>query len=132
MQSSRASASRRATLAALAVVTPLGFATRVASGTPQWVAANAGGFFYVIFWILVVLLVRPASTPLRVGLGVLAATCALEFLQLWHPAFLEPIRASFLGGASIGSTFAASDFPWYFAGALAGGWLCRRLQARPR
>jgi hypothetical protein len=40
------------------------------------------------------------------------------------------VRASFLGHALIGSSFAWSDFPYYAAGALAAAagarWLCPR------
>ena len=108
-------------LAVLAVITPLGFLTKFYSGPgAKWVADNGGGFLYVVFWIAVVLALLPQLSGAAVAAGVLAATCALEFAQLWHPPFLEAIRATFLGHALLGSTFAASDFPYYFAGALVG------------
>jgi hypothetical protein len=119
-------------LAVLALVTPLGFATKLYAGPgAHWVAHKSGGFLYVVFWVFVVLLLFPRLSPARVALGVFAATSLLEFLQLWHPAGLEAVRASFLGHALIGSTFAASDFPYYAAGALAAWAGARRLARRP-
>jgi hypothetical protein len=112
---------RTRSLALLVVVTPLGFFTKFYCGPgASWVADNAGGLLYVVFWIAVVLALSPRLPPAAVAAGVLIATCALEFAQLWHPTFLERIRATFLGHALIGSTFAWSDFPWYVAGALVG------------
>src|SRR5215831_12893901 len=120
-------------LAALAIVTPLGFSTKFYAGpASNWVAWQAGGFLYVVFWILAVLAFFPRLSPARVALAVAVATCALEFTQLWHPPFLEPIRATFLGHALIGSTFAWSDFPYYAAGALAGYGAARALAPRLR
>ena len=117
-------------LAVLALVTPLGFSTKLYSGPGStWVASQAGGFFYVVFWIFVVLILFPRLSHRRVALGAAIATSALEFAQLWHPPFLERIRSTFLGGALLGATFAWSDFPWYVAGALAGYAAARALAA---
>lgn len=114
-------------IAALAVVTPLGFLTKLYSGPgAAWVAGNAGGFLYVVFWIALVLALDPRLSGAAVAIAVLAATCALEFAQLWHPPLLERIRATFLGHALLGSTFAWSDFPYYLAGALVGYGLASR------
>ena len=108
-------------LAVLAVITPLGFLTKFYSGPgADWVAHHAGGFLYVVFWIALVLALWPRSSGAMVAASVLAVTCALEFAQLWHPPFLEPVRSTFLGHALLGSTFTGSDFIWYFLGAAAG------------
>ena len=108
-------------LAALAVVTPLGLATKFYSGPgAAWVSGSAGGFLYVVFWIALILALRPRLSRTAVAAGVLAATCALEFAQLWHPPLLERMRATFVGHALLGSTFAWSDFPYYFLGASVG------------
>ena len=116
----RVATDRGRCLAVLAVVTPLGLFTKFYSGPgSSWVASQAGGFLYVVFWVFVVLALFPRLSRLGVTLAVAIATSALEFVQLWHPAFLERIRASFLGHAVLGSTFAWSDFPYYAVGALA-------------
>lgn len=113
-------------LTLLAVVVPLGFGAKLYAGPgAYWIGAYGAGLLYVVFWILLVLLARPDLRPARVALAVLAVTCALEILQLWHPPALEGFRASFLGAALIGSTFAWGDFPPYVAGAVLGAWLGR-------
>ena len=124
----RSRALRRACVAALVVVTPLGFATKFYTGPASgWVQHSAGGVLYVMFWILVVLAVRPRLTPLRVGVAVFLVTSTLEVLQLWHPAWLEALRAPFLGRALLGSTFAWWDFPHYALGCMAALALIRRF-----
>jgi hypothetical protein len=49
---------------------------------------------------------------------VFIVTCILEFLQLWHPPFLEWIRNYFLGRTIIGNSFSKSDFLYYFFGLI--------------
>jgi hypothetical protein len=122
---------RRLTLL-LAVVTPLGFASKLYAGPgQQWVRYHAGGVVYEVFWILLVLLVRPRLSPWRVAGAVLLVTCALELLQLWNPPVLAAVRASFLGHALIGSSFSWWDFPHYLLGCLLGGALAVALRPAP-
>jgi hypothetical protein len=116
---------------ALLLLTPLGFATKLYAGPgARWIHDSAGGMVYEIFWILAVLFAAPRASPGRVALGVLAVTCALEALQLWHPPWLEALRAPFLGRALLGSTFSWWDYPYYVVGCLAGWALARALCAR--
>jgi len=120
---------RRKLLIALAVVTPLGFATKLAPGLEaRWIRFYAGGALYEIFWVLAVLAFRPILSPGRVALGVLAATCALEVLQLWSTPLLDAIRATFLGRALIGSTFSWWDFPVYGLGCALALLLVRGME----
>jgi hypothetical protein len=120
---------RRSILTALSlsIVVPLGFYSKFYKGpAAAWVHDSLGGVFYVIFWCLFVSLLRPRWKPLSIAAGVLAATCVLEFLQLWHPPFLEFLRSYFLGAAILGTTFDWTDFPYYFLGAALGWfWLLR-------
>lgn len=119
---------RRDLLFSLAVIVPLGFGTKFYTGPGAvWVSGSAGGLLYEIFWCLFVLLLAPRARPGGIALGVFLATCALEFLQLWRTPLLEPVRATFLGRALIGDTFAWSDFPWYVAGCALGWWWMERL-----
>jgi hypothetical protein len=124
---------RRACVTALLIVTPLGFATKSYPGPGSaWMQHYAGGVLYVMFWILVVLAVRPGLSPRRVAIAVFLVTSALEVLQLWHPAWLEALRAPFLGKALLGTTFAWWDFPHYALGAVAAVLLVRRLAPQRR
>jgi len=111
----------------LGVLVPVGFAAKLYSGPAgAWVADSFAGLLYVVFWIVAVFAVAPALSVTHVSIAVVLITSALEFLQLWHPSWLEPIRATFLGHALLGNTFAWSDFPYYLVGALIGAWIVMR------
>lgn len=79
---------------------------------------SSGGAAYVLFWSAALLMVCPRLSPARSVVGVLVVTCCLEFLQLWHPTWLEAIRRTLAGRLVLGTTFDWSDFSAYFAGAL--------------
>ena len=84
----------------LAVLVPVRFATKLYEGAgAAWMHAHAGGFFYVIFWCLLALVIWPRLSPSVVGVTVFLITSILEFLQLWHPPPLQIIRSTFLGQA---------------------------------
>ena len=105
--------SRRRLLVALALLVPLGLLTK-ASDLPL-VRGHLGGAVYVVFWTYLALLLKPRWPPARVALGVLAATSAIELFQLVR--WPERVRASFLGGALLGSEFDPLDFAAYAVGA---------------
>ena len=110
----------------LLVVTPLGFAFKFYSGPGNgWFNNYGAGVLYEIFWILLAFLFFPSKRSANViPVYVFVITCILEFLQLWHPPFLEVVRSSFLGSALIGTTFVWWDFPHYVLGCLMGwGWV---------
>ena len=123
-----------ATIVSLVLIVPVGFYSKFYEGpASNWVNNSLGGVFYVIFWCLVAILALPRARPVIVAIVVLLVTCALEFLQLWHPAFLQAIRKHFLGRTVLGTTFAPTDFLYYFIGAFIGWlWLLsiRRWSAR--
>lgn len=93
--------------------------------------ASAGGVIYVLFWSLLLVAARPRAPVRGSLLIVLGLTCALEFLQLWNPPVLAAVRATSLGHALLGSTFAWSDFPAYLAGSLVAAGIVRLLTASP-
>ena len=119
-------------LLALAIVTPLGFAAKYYAGPARWWLNNwAASIIYELFFMLLVFLFIPRRKAItRIALGVCAATIALEFLQLWHPARLQAIRGTFLGRALLGTTFVWSDLPIYPVGCLLG-WLLLHALIRP-
>jgi len=86
----------------------------------HWVQDSVGGVIYEILWCLVLALCRPAWRPERIAAGVLAVTCLLEVMQLWHPPLLEAMRANFIGRTILGSYFDWSDFPYYIVGSALG------------
>jgi hypothetical protein len=120
------SATQTKVVLSLLVVTPLGFAFKFYSGPGNWWFNNYGaGALYEIFWILIAFLFFPSKRSANViPIYVFVITCILEFMQLWHPPFLEVIRSTFVGSALIGTTFVWWDFPHYVLGCLIGwGWI---------
>ena len=115
----------------LLIVTPLGFAFKFYSGPGHgWFNNYGAGLLYEIFWILLASLFFPSKHFANViPVYVFAMTSILEFLQLWHPPFLEMIRSSFLGSALLGTTFVWWDFPHYILGCLIG-WIWLRFVLR--
>lgn len=124
------SATRLRSCIALLIIIPLGFASKFYTGPGAWWFNNyAGGIFYEIFWCFAAILFLPYASAFWVACSVLAATCSLEFLQLWHPSFLESVRSTFIGSALIGTTFVWWDFPHYVIGCFAG-WLMIKFSAK--
>jgi len=119
-------------LFSLYTVTPSGFLFKWYNGPGRWWLNDYGaGVLYEIFWCLVLLLFWPRNKSIiRIAMGVFAVTCVLEVLQLWHPAFLEKVRATFLGSALIGTSFVWWDFPHYALGSFIG-WLWMRTIIKP-
>jgi hypothetical protein len=106
----------------LLLITPLGFLFKFYSGPGRlWFNNYGAGLLYELFWILIFFFIFPGRKAIyRIPLWVFGVTCALECLQLFHPPFLEKIRATFLGKALIGTTFVWWDFPHYAVGCLLG------------
>ena len=119
-------------LLAMIVVTALTFAPKFYRGPGHWWVNHWGpaSVAYEMFFMLLAFFFVPrrgAITP--IAIGVCAATCALEFAQLWKPPWLMEIRGTFLGKALLGDTFSYWDLPAYPIGCLVGWfllhWLCR-------
>ena len=120
---------RSSTILLLFIITALGFYTKFYSGpAANWVNNSLSGVFYEIFWCLLFFLFFQNTKPFTIAVSVLAATCFLEFLQLWHPGFLEVLRSNFIGRTILGTSFNWSDFIYYFIGSGIGYVLLLRLQ----
>ena len=112
----------------LAVLVPAGFALKFYQGPAgPWVRDSLTGMLYEAFWIFGIALLWPRrEKTAAISLGVFIVTCLLEFLQLWHPAWLERVRESFFGAVLLGTTFTWWDFPYYAAGC----WISRKALDR--
>jgi len=114
------------TLISILIITPIGFYSKFYDGpAAAWMNDSLGGLFYETFWCLVGFLFFQRSKPWVIAATVFTITCILEFLQLWHPGFLEVIRGNFIGVTIIGDSFTWSDFAYYFMGSFFG-WLWLR------
>ena len=122
---------RTALAAVLLFLIPFGYWLRFRAPVSPELRDSSGGAVYVALWILFAALFYLHSAAWKIAAWVLSITCFLEFLQLWHPGWLEALRATFAGRVLLGTTFGWSDFPPYFVGALFG-WLlllaARRLR----
>ncbi len=118
----------------LVVIAAAGISTKLYQGAARdWVNNSLSGVFYVLFWCLAAALVFPRATARRISVVVFVVTCGLEFLQLWHPQFLERARGTIPGRALLGTSFVWSDFPYYLAGSGLGWmWINRLRSRRPR
>ncbi|MEM7556418.1 MAG: DUF2809 domain-containing protein [Cyanobacteria bacterium P01_A01_bin.84] len=109
------------------IVIPLGYIIRFSQGPlPGWLNDFLGSVAYEIFWVLlfalILSLISPQVSPLKISMGVFIATCGIEFLQLWKPPFLEAARSTLPGRLVLGNSFVWWDFISYFAGSVTG-WL---------
>jgi hypothetical protein len=114
----------------LLLLIPVGFYSKLYRGPAHyWVNDSLSGVFYEIFWCLFFFLILPRARVGVIAVLVFLVTSSLEFLQLWQPAFLVPVRNNFFGQALIGNSFTWSDFPYYAAGCLLGWLLMKALSA---
>jgi glycopeptide antibiotics resistance protein len=115
----------------LVSIVPFGLVTKFYRGWGQaWLNDAFGGIPYVIFWMLLGAVVWPQSRPRTLALGVFCATCALEFLQLWQPPWLQAVRATLLGRLVLGNTFTWGDFLYYAIGCGLGWLWLRAIRTR--
>ncbi|MER6712582.1 MULTISPECIES: DUF2809 domain-containing protein [unclassified Streptomyces] len=89
------------------------------------VAKYGGDALYTVLLLTLVVLAAPRVTPLAAAGSALAASWAVEFLQL-SPVPAELSARSTLARLVLGSTFNAPDLLWYTVGA-ATGWLIHTL-----
>lgn len=113
-----------------ALLAGVGTGTKLYPGPgAHWVRNNLGGVFYVVFRCVSAAALLPRTSAVMIAVWVVSVTSALEMLQLWHPSWLETIRATFPGAALLGTTFSWLDFPHYALGGVAGtlwiGWIRR-------
>ena len=113
----------------LLIVVVMGFVFKFYTGPAhQWFNNYGAAIFYEIFWCLLVFLLVPSQgAVVQIPLWVFNVTCALEFLQLWHPPVLEQFRSTFLGRILIGTTFSWWDFPHYVLGCVLGWFWLRQI-----
>ena len=114
---------RRVLLWSFGAITLLGTLGKFYPGPGRsWLNNSFGGVPYVILFMALVALIWPRLAQGWVALGVLVATCLLEVLQLWQPAWLQAVRATLPGRLVLGSTFSPSDF-WYYLIGAGLGWV---------
>ncbi|MBW4474038.1 MAG: DUF2809 domain-containing protein [Stenomitos rutilans HA7619-LM2] len=113
-------------LVSMAIIVPIGYVIRFAPNpTFAWLNDAIGSLAYEIFWVLLAAFFSPRTSSRAIAIGVCLVTCGLEWLQLWHPPFLEAARATLAGRLILGNTFNWLDLPPYVIGSGLG-WLWAR------
>ena len=86
---------RRRSILSLAIILPIGLLYSQYRYSILWLNQEVGGiFFYEIFWCLFAFLFIPTRSSItEIPLWVLIITCLLEFMQLWHPPFLNCVSS---------------------------------------
>jgi len=105
-----------------------GFWLRFDAPISPYLRDASGGTSYVLVFILGFGALNRKAHSQNIAVGVLSVTCCLEFLQLWHPVWLEACRRTLAGRLLLGTTFEWTDFPPYFVGAALGWALLRALR----
>ncbi|MFD7033125.1 DUF2809 domain-containing protein [Streptomyces sp. NPDC059917] len=103
--------------AAAAATVSAGLGLRSVAGGE--VAKYGGDALYTVMLLALVVVVAPRTTPPRAAAIALAASWAIEFLQL-GPLPAELARRSAVARLVLGSTFNAPDLLWYAVGAAVG------------
>jgi hypothetical protein len=104
-------------VALLLLTVLLGLASRQwADALPRFVGAYVGDALWAcaVYWALAV--VRPRMRHAPRGMLTLAIAVAVEISQLFHPAWLDAIRDTALGGRILGFGFLWSDLVCYVCG----------------
>lgn len=84
--------------------------------------------WYEVFWCLFFFAFFPKKKfIIFIPIGVFIITSLLEFLQLWHPPFLQLVRSYALGRLLLGTTFSSWDFLYYAIGCVIGAWWLRKI-----
>ncbi|MFF5705293.1 DUF2809 domain-containing protein [Streptomyces sp. NPDC012794] len=117
---------RRAAAAAAVLTVGAGLGLRaVAAGS---VAKYGGDALYTVLLLTLIVLAAPRMRPAKAAASALAASWAVELLQLSTlPAELS--QHSTVARLVLGSTFNAPDLLWYAVGAAAG-WLLHTAMSR--
>ena len=111
--------SRVALTIALAIIIPLGLASRkFAYQIPVFVADHAGDFLWTIMIYLGLAFLAPRWSPLKLFLFAFGISVAVELSQLIDVEWLNALRRTLPGRLLLGAGFLWIDLLRYFCGAL--------------
>ena len=115
----------------LLIIIPIGFYSKFYRGIgANFINNHLAGTFYEIFWCLLIFLFFQKIKVVIIVIFVFLITCFLEFMQLWHPPFLEYLRGFFIGRTILGNSFNWNDFPYYVIGSLIGWFWISKLKQK--
>ena len=130
--SAESAAVRRRTTMALAVVLAVGLASRRVEGLPQVLVDHAGDVSWAAAVVLGLGVLWPARHPLVAAVGGFAIAVVVEVSQLWHPMWLDDLRANDAVALVLGRGFVWGDLGRYAVGCGFGAIILRRCGSSTR
>ena len=111
--------SRLHTFLALVLSIAFGLASRSTSTfVPEFFAVHAGDALWTVALWLSLAFVRPDARSAVLTTIALGISFLVEISQLWHPDWLDSLRATTVGALALGTDWDALDPARYTAGAL--------------
>jgi hypothetical protein len=105
----------------VAVVICLGVAARSRLvGLPPFWAKYSGDALWALLVFIGLGVFFPSQPTWQTAMLAFAIACADEFSQLYHAAWIDAVRRTWLGHAVLGDVFAWPDFVAYAVGICAG------------
>jgi len=103
------------------LIIPVGLSTRK---EPQWyfsfIADYGGDVLWSTMFFLLFRFFFPANQLWKIALYTFSFSVVVEISQLYHAAWIDNIRHTFLGSMLLGFSFLWSDILCYFAGTITG------------
>ena len=120
---------RLAFLVVAVLLVPIGLAVRRHDDFPGNLPSST---LYEWLLMCLVLAFRPHRRFVWPTAALVAGvTIALEFAQLWQPAWLQAVRSTFLGRMALGTSFSWADLPPYPLACAAGAILLLAVWPKP-
>lgn len=118
---------RLISIAAILVVIPLGYWLRTAPGMPEWIRNLLGNVAYCLLWSLVIAVIVPKLSAVRLAFAGTLLVSLIELSQLSKSGWMFELRAYQLGRLVLGSGFSWLDIGEYFGAAFINTPLLSRL-----
>jgi hypothetical protein len=113
-----ANRSRSRILALLCILILLGIWSRIPDAGLAWTGKSFGDTLWATMFYLWIILLLPRMGILPAAAITLALTFAIEFLKLYHVAWLDALRAQRIPGFLLGHDFYWRDLAFYAMGTL--------------
>jgi len=114
-------------LAAILLVIPIGYGLRAAPGLPEWIRNFLGNVAYCLLWSLMIAVIAPKMSALRLAIAGSGLVVLIEFSQLLHFGWLVELRSYRLGRLVLGSGFSWIDQIQYLLAAFINSLLLHRV-----
>lgn len=112
------------------LVVAAGLGTRAGLPLPALVRVYGGDTLYAVLMFVLLALIWPTASSRKLSQWAAIVCVLIELSQLWHPPWLDAIRATRPGALVLGQGFVWTDLVCYLVGANAAGLIDQRLRRR--